>query len=145
MFTGWPESSVGEKRALCAACTAACLRSMWPLVALAAITLPISSMTTSTTTMPEARALLAAGGYAGFGKLTALPLSTPPETGVNIGFGTRTAAAGGGGSSATLTVELLATLSGIRSALSEGAMLVLTSEPPLVGGATDLLATTPAG
>src|SRR5687767_13493704 len=56
-------------------------------------------MSTCTTTVPEAWAALAIAGYAGLGKLMALPLRTPPETGARgVGFGS-----GGGGSSAMAT------------------------------------------
>ena len=44
-------------------------------------------MVTWTTTVPEACACLAIGGYAGFGRLIAFPLSTPPEIGALGGVG----------------------------------------------------------
>ena len=71
----------------------------------------------------------------------ALPLSTPPETGLSNGFGACVAVAvGGGGSSSNLTAALSA-LPDMFSALPEAATLVLTSEPPLGkgGAAADLL------
>jgi hypothetical protein len=36
-------------------------------------------------TAPEARTALAAGGYGGLGKLTALPFNTPPDICLGIG------------------------------------------------------------
>src|SRR5205814_10102619 len=73
----------------------------WPDTACAEITLPFSSIVTWTTTVPEACACLAIGGYTGCGRLIAFPLSTPPEMGAlgGVGFGS----GGGGGSSAMLT------------------------------------------
>ena len=79
-LTGRPESSVGEKRACRAAASAAGRNSGWPLTAFAVNTLPPSSMTTDTTTVPEARTDFAIEGYGGAGLLMALPLSTPPLT-----------------------------------------------------------------
>jgi hypothetical protein len=104
-FTGAPDKSVGENLAWLAACTAACCKSGWPVTARAEITLPDSSIVTCTVTVPEACVALAIGGYAGFGRLMALPLSTPPEMGAlgpdeAVGFG-----GGGGGGSSTATVE----------------------------------------
>src|SRR5687767_16012479 len=64
------------------------------------MTEPFSSMVTCTTTVPEAWAALAIGGYEGFGKLIALPFRTPPEIGAR-GFGF--SSGGGGGSSAIFT------------------------------------------
>jgi hypothetical protein len=49
--------------------------------------------------MPAILIRFAASGYDGAGKLTAVPLSTPPETGRNIGLG-----AGGGGSESSFTL-----------------------------------------
>src|SRR5215213_8375372 len=51
-------------------------------MARAEITLPASSSKTSTVTTPDARRDLALGGYCGLGRLTALPLRTPPEMGL---------------------------------------------------------------
>src|SRR5580765_6048289 len=59
------------------------------------MTRPLSSIKTCTLTAPPALTALAAAGYAGFGRLVALPLSTPPET----VFGTGGFAFGGGGGS----------------------------------------------
>src|SRR3982751_2408529 len=81
-LTGSPESIVGEKRACSAAPTAAFCRSGWPETARAFTTLPVSSIVNSTTTLPCAPTVLAVEGYSGFGRLTALLLSTPAETGV---------------------------------------------------------------
>src|SRR3712207_6824911 len=80
--TGSPESIVGEKRACSAAATAAFCKSGWPETARAFTTFPVSSIVSSTTTLPCAPTLLAFEGYTGFGRLTALLLSKPPETGV---------------------------------------------------------------
>src|SRR5258705_5684841 len=58
-------------------------------------------MTTSTTTNPWARTLLAVSGYVGLGRLIAEPLSTPPVIGFKSGFGPvelRTGAIGGSAS-----------------------------------------------
>src|SRR5215510_942944 len=96
-LTGCPESFVGENFAERAAPTAAPCNRGCPDTACAETTLPFSSISTCTTTVPEACAALAIGGYAGFGKLIALPFRTPPEMGARGGVGVD---AGGGGSSA---------------------------------------------
>src|SRR2546423_3560828 len=83
IFTGWPDRSVGVNFAIFAACSAACCNSDGPLTAFAEITLPFMSMTTSTSTTPVERARLAISGYMGAGRLSALPLSMPPETGLS--------------------------------------------------------------
>src|SRR5689334_5073262 len=70
-------------------------------MAFAETTLPFSSISTWTVTVPAACAAFAIAGYAGLGKLMALPFSTPPEIGARGGAGV--AAGGGGGSSAMLT------------------------------------------
>src|SRR5689334_5372135 len=80
-LTGLPEIVVGEKRARRAAATAAGLSMAIPSTAFADTTLPSSSSRTSTVTRPSARNPLAFGGYSGMGRLMALPLRTPPETG----------------------------------------------------------------
>src|SRR6185503_118505 len=79
-LTGCPDSLVGENFALRAAATAAACSNGCPETACAETTLPLSSTVTWTTTVPEALAALATGGYCGFGKLIALPFNTPPET-----------------------------------------------------------------
>src|SRR5438128_11813747 len=56
-------------------------------------------------TSPAIPIRLAVSGYAGEGKLTAVPLSTPPETGFSNGFGI---GAGGASESSTTSVALLA-------------------------------------
>ena len=99
-FTGCPESFVGENLAPRAAPTATACSNGWPDTARAEITLPFSSMVTWTTTVPEACACLAIGGYAGFGRLIAFPFKTPPEIGALGGVGL----AGGGGGSAMSTL-----------------------------------------
>src|SRR5207247_8425184 len=86
---------VGENLAPRAAATATACNSGCPETACADMTLPFSSIVTCTTTVPEACACLAMGGYGGFGRLIALPFSTPPEIGALGGVG----AGGGGGSS----------------------------------------------
>src|SRR5215813_10649067 len=96
-LTGCPESFVGENLACLAALTATACNKGCPDTACAETTLPFSSISTWTTTVPAACAALAIGGYAGFGKLMALPLRTPPEMGARGGVGVE---AGGGGSSA---------------------------------------------
>ena len=78
-FTGLPARSVGLKIAERAASTAALLSSGWPLTAVADVTRPPSSTSTWTVTAPDALTARAAGGYGGLGRLTAFPLSTPPE------------------------------------------------------------------
>src|SRR5215467_4504467 len=78
-FTGFPSSRVGEKRDPQAALTDAARRSGWPATGCAEKMLPSSSISTSTETAPAARTARAAGGYLGFGRLIAFPLSTPPE------------------------------------------------------------------
>src|SRR5438105_9987700 len=83
IFTGWPDRSVGVNFAIFAACSAACCNSDGPLTAFAEITLPFMSMTTSTSTTPVERARLAISGYMGAGRLSALPLSMPPEMGLS--------------------------------------------------------------
>src|SRR6267143_5763631 len=95
-LTGCPDNLVGENLAPRAAAAATACSSGWPEIACAEITLPFSSIVTCTTTVPEACACLAMGGYAGFGRLIAFPLSTPPEIGAlgGVGFGS----GGGGGS-----------------------------------------------
>src|SRR6185436_17037462 len=80
-FTGVPDNSVGLNLACRAAATADCFNNGCPLTALAEITFPLSSTVTCTLTTPDAWAALAIGGYAGWGRLMALPLSTPPEIG----------------------------------------------------------------
>src|SRR6185503_21143700 len=95
-FTGCPDSLVGENLAPRAAETATPCSSGCPDTACAEITLPFSSITTWTTTVPDACAVRAIAGYAGLGRLIAFPLSTPPEIGARggVGFGS-----GGGGAS----------------------------------------------
>ena len=99
-FTGCPDSLVGENLAPRAAETATPCSSGCPDTACAEITLPFSSITTWTTTVPDACAVRAIAGYAGLGRLVAFPFSTPPEIGARggVGFG-----GGGGGSSAIFT------------------------------------------
>src|SRR6185503_15003104 len=96
-FTGWPESLVGENLALRAACTAASRSIGRPLVAFAATTLPLSSRTTSTMTVPCVRIRLAVSGWVVGDSPIAVPLRTPPEIGLSIGRGP----GAGGGSSMT--------------------------------------------
>src|SRR6185295_9146766 len=102
-LTGCPDNLVGENLAPRAAAAATARNSGWPDTAAAEITLPFSSIVTCTTTVPAAWACRAIGGYAGLGRLIALPLSTPPEIGalggVGVAFG-----GGGGGSSAMFTL-----------------------------------------
>ena len=98
-LTGCPESLVGENRARSAACTATSFKRPGPDVATAEITFPVSSTTTSTVTMPAVLRRRALSGYIGDGKLRAIPLRTPPETGLSTGRGV-----GGGGSDSMLTV-----------------------------------------
>src|SRR5256714_10259537 len=83
IFTGWPDRSVGVNFAIFAACSAACNNMDGPRTAFAEITLPFVSMTTSTSTVPATRVRLAMSGYAGAGRLRALPLSMPPEMGLS--------------------------------------------------------------
>src|SRR5207302_2134835 len=90
---------VGLNLAPRAADSAAARRSGWPLTALAEITLPLSLISTWTLTAPPARTALAAGGYGGFGRLVAFPLSTPPETVFGGGGGDAFGLGGGGVSS----------------------------------------------
>src|SRR5882672_3117776 len=99
-LTGCPDSLVGENLAPRAAATATACSNGWPDTACAEITLPFSSIVTWTTTVPEAWACLAIGGYAGLGRLIAFPLSTPPEIGALGGGG----GGGGGGSSPIFTL-----------------------------------------
>src|SRR5687768_7297296 len=75
-----------------------------PFAALAEITFPFSSITTSTVTTPEVRMRLAVSGYIGGGKKVAAPFNTPPDTGLKIGFG---AEVGGGSESSTTLGELV--------------------------------------
>ena len=63
-----------------AAASAGARSREFPLVALAAVTFPVSSTNTCTATCPDARICLAIGGYAGFGKVTARPFKTPALT-----------------------------------------------------------------
>src|SRR5256885_10722571 len=107
-FTGCPESFVGENLAWRAAATATACSKGCPEIACAETTLPFSSISTWTTTVPAACAALAIGGYAGLGRLIALPLSTPPEIGARGGVGF---ASGGGGSSP------MSTLAGVGTTL----------------------------
>src|SRR5947209_18910121 len=79
IFTGWPDRSVGVNFAIFAACSAVCSNSDGPFTAFAEITLPLVSMTTSTSTVPDARARLAISGRVGAGRLRALPVSRPPK------------------------------------------------------------------
>src|SRR6266536_6193607 len=109
-LTGCPESFVGVKRALSAACTAASLNVWGPSLALAEITLPASSITTSTVTTPDILIFFAVSGYMGLGNETAVPLRTPPEIGLRRGFGTAL-----GGSDSTSTIEALVLRFGVTS------------------------------
>src|ERR1044072_7527319 len=70
-------------------------------MAFAETTLPFSSISTCTVTVPAACAALAIAGYAGLGKLMALPFSTPPEIGARGGVGVE---AGGGGGSPPMSI-----------------------------------------
>lgn len=83
-FTGSPIKEVGENFACQAARTQTCCNIGWPETGLAEVTFPYSSMTTWTTTVPAALAARASAGYSGFGRLMALPLSTPPEIGARL-------------------------------------------------------------
>src|SRR3989442_9505430 len=84
IFTAAPDNFVGEKRARFAASTAASRSEGGPDLACAEITLPLSSTTTSTSTVPDVRERRAISGYAGTGRLKALPLRTPPDMGLRI-------------------------------------------------------------
>ena len=55
----------------------------------------------ATTTVPEARAAFAIGGYGGCGLLMALPFNTPCEIGA-VGFGLGVGVGGGGSGSVSL-------------------------------------------
>src|SRR5215207_6993841 len=81
--TGWPERSVGENFAFLAACSAAPCSSAGPLTFFSEITLPVTSITTSTSTRPLRRARRASSGYMGIGIFRALPLRMPPDTGLS--------------------------------------------------------------
>ena len=71
-------------------------------MALAAITLPLSSTRTWTLTGPDAPAARATGGYGGCGSEMALPFRTPPATllgvlpGRSVGCGVSDEVIGGG-------------------------------------------------
>jgi hypothetical protein len=78
---GRPEARLGGKRARCAAYSAACRSSGFTLLARADVTLPVSSAVTCKTTARCARAALGIAGHAVCGRLIALSLSEPPETG----------------------------------------------------------------
>src|SRR6185295_13857015 len=130
-------SFVGENLADFAAPTAAACNSGCPETAWAETTLPFSSMSTCTTTVPEACAARAIGGYAGLGKLIALPLRTPPEMGARGGVGLTS---GGGGSSAIVTlVGAVVTVplpgpAGIGAAALESLLPSTVVTPRLTGG-----------
>src|SRR5438067_1397228 len=78
---------VGVKTAVRAAAAAASRSSVGPFTARAEITLPFSSIVTSTVTAPVTRMRFAVSGKTGFGNLTARPLSKPPATGACGGAG----------------------------------------------------------
>jgi hypothetical protein len=80
-LTGCPESIVGLNLACLAAETAADLSKDGPETASAETTFPRSSISTFTVTWPVMCCCLAIAGYVGCGKLIALPLRTPPDTG----------------------------------------------------------------
>ena len=125
---GWPESFVGVKRARYAACTDTSRSMPGPDRARAETTFPFSSTMTSTSTIPTVRILRAASGYVGGGRLTALLLSTPPDTGFIKG-------SGGGGLSVALTIGWLVFVEPARSVIvgcAVGRMVLPTTE--LVGG-----------
>src|SRR5258708_6678997 len=101
-LTGCPESFVGENFDCSAACWAAERNNGCPLVGVAEITLPFSSIRTCTFTAPEAWALRAIAGYCGVTRRMALPFKTPPEIGAcGVGFGV---GGGGGGASVVSTL-----------------------------------------
>src|SRR5712691_11762098 len=79
------------------------------------MTLPFSSTTTSICTIPDVRILRAVSGYLGDGRLRAIPLSTPPDTGLSKGRG-----AGGGALSPTTTTFLLASTAALRKSAVTG-------------------------
>src|SRR5712691_7710844 len=79
------------------------------------MTLPFSSTTTSICTIPDVRILRAKSGYEGDGKLRAIPLSTPPDTGFSKGRG-----AGGGALSLTTTTFLLVSTVALRKSAVTG-------------------------
>src|SRR6185503_1397132 len=119
-LTGWPESLVGENLALRAACTAASRSIGGPLVALAETTLPVSSSTTSTITVPCVLIRLAASGYTGGGREIAVPLRTPPEMGLRIGRGP---GAGGGSSMTTRGTSVSGLTTGVLRSTAPEAIL----------------------
>src|SRR6185295_13819317 len=142
-LTGCPDSLVGENFAERAAPTAAPCNRGCPDTACAAITLPFSSIVTCTTTVPAACAALAIGGYAGLGKLMALPFRTPPEMGARGGVGL---GASGGGGSATSTLAGAATTlpapgpAGIGACALESLLPITVVTPRLTGGTSLALA-----
>src|SRR4030095_9864604 len=79
--------------------------------------------------VPEAWAALAIGGYAGFGKLMALPFRTPPEIGARGGVGF---ASGGGGSSAIATLVGPVVTVPVPGPAGNGADVLLFSVPNTV-------------
>ena len=72
-LTGVPESEVGRNSHRLAASTAAPRNSTGPEMDRAEITLPASSVVTSTTTDPLIRPAIASGGYRGSTRFVALP------------------------------------------------------------------------
>lgn len=107
-------------------------------MARAEMTLPLTSMTTSTMTTPAMRALLAAGGYVGFGRLMALPFKTPPETGFSSGLMTGLAPGSSVDFDSTglsLALRLLACSPDAPAGLSlTGALVFTTAEDELEAG-----------
>src|SRR5687768_2908642 len=104
-------------------------------------------MSTCTTTVPEAWAALAIGGYDGFGKLIALPFRTPPEIGAR-GFGF--SSGGGGGSSAIFTGAWVTTVpvpgpEGMATAAFESEDPKTVVTPRRTGGTSLALAETSFG
>ena len=148
-LTGCPDNLVGENLAPRAAAAATARSNGWPETAAAEITLPFSSIVTWTTTVPDAWACRAIGGYAGFGRLIALPLSTPPEIGALGGVGL---GGGGGGSSAMFTLVGPATRpvpvpgpEAIGAAALESLVPTTVVTPRLTGGMLLALADTSLG
>ena len=93
-FIGWFPTVSGVNFAFRAAATDAACNNGCPLIDAALITFPSSSTTILTSTLPDARAARAMGGYAGLGRLTALTFaysalekhSLKDQEGILLGF-----------------------------------------------------------
>src|SRR2546422_10067667 len=92
------------------------------------MTFPFSSTTTSTSTTPATCILRAASGYNGVGRLSALPLSTPPDTGFSRGRGA------GGGSLSVIITFLRASDGVVRKSAANGAAVNLSLSKEVGGG-----------